>query len=51
MMMGHLLASVPNKHVFLHLENKTFWAWYLCSTTVTPYNAVCHTFELKLQLM
>lgn len=46
MMIWPLLWSVPNKHVFLHLENK------ICRpgtsvALVLHYNAVCHTFSSK----
>ena len=39
-MMWHLLGTVPNKHVFLHLENKIFRLGHLCSTTEPHYNGV-----------
>ena len=33
-MMWHLFGSVPNKHVFLHLENKICRPGHLCCITV-----------------
>lgn len=43
MMMWHLLRSVPNKHDFLHLENKTVALQY----TSFYCNAVCHILPLS----
>lgn len=38
MMLWHLLESVPNKHVFFHLE--IYRPGNLCSATVLNHNAV-----------
>ena len=54
MMMWHLLGSVPNKHVFLHLENKIYRPGRLCSATILHSNSVLwHILALlkKLRLL
>lgn len=50
-MMGHLMESVSNKYVFLHLEYKMCRAGCLCRTLVLQYDVVLsHIFSSSKKL-